>query len=121
MIKVVVTILLLIAVFLLPNHVFAHPGRTDSSGCHTCRTNCPKWGLDYGEYHCHGGYKTAPKSTAPTYSKIPTSTPYTSLKTTPIYNSKLSLAESSTNDNSSIFYLVGVGVIYWLFRKWRQK
>jgi len=32
---------------------FAHPGRTDSSGCHTCKTNCPNWGLLYGEYHCH--------------------------------------------------------------------
>lgn len=31
----------------------AHPGRTDSSGCHTCRTNCPNWGLSTGEYHCH--------------------------------------------------------------------
>jgi len=31
----------------------AHPGRTDSSGCHTCRTNCEDWGLEYGEYHCH--------------------------------------------------------------------
>lgn len=33
----------------------AHPGRTDSSGCHTCRTNCSKWGLRSGQYHCHGG------------------------------------------------------------------
>lgn len=33
----------------------AHPGRTDSNGCHTCRTNCEKWGLEYGEYHCHNG------------------------------------------------------------------
>lgn len=32
---------------------FAHPGRTDSLGCHTCKTNCPNWGLTYGEYHCH--------------------------------------------------------------------
>jgi hypothetical protein len=31
----------------------AHPGGTDSSGCHTCRTNCSDWGLSYGEYHCH--------------------------------------------------------------------
>lgn len=31
----------------------AHPGRTDSSGCHTCHTNCLKWGLSTGEYHCH--------------------------------------------------------------------
>lgn len=36
-----------------PTVTFAHPGRTDSSGCHTCRTNCPNWGLSYSEYHCH--------------------------------------------------------------------
>ena len=44
---------LLISVLLLPAISFAHPGRTDSVGCHTCRTNCPNWGLFYGEYHCH--------------------------------------------------------------------
>ena len=32
-----------------------HPGGTDASGCHTCRTNCSRWGLKTGEYHCHGG------------------------------------------------------------------
>lgn len=32
---------------------YSHPGRTDASECHTCRTNCEKWGLKYGEYHCH--------------------------------------------------------------------
>lgn len=37
------------------NDVYAHPGRTDSNGCHTCRTNCEKWGLGYGQYHCHNG------------------------------------------------------------------
>ena len=35
--------------------VYAHPGRTDSDGCHTCKTNCSKWGLEDGEYHCHNG------------------------------------------------------------------
>lgn len=47
---------LLIALFcfsFFPLVSFAHPGRTDSSGCHTCRTNCPNWGLSSGEYHCH--------------------------------------------------------------------
>jgi len=39
--------------------VLAHPGRTDSSGCHTCRTNCASWGLSYGEYHCHSGSSTS--------------------------------------------------------------
>lgn len=36
-----------------PAVTFAHPGKTDSVGCHTCRTNCSNWGLSYGEYHCH--------------------------------------------------------------------
>jgi len=39
--------------FLNPLVAFAHPGGTDSSGCHTCRTNCANWGLSTGEYHCH--------------------------------------------------------------------
>ena len=38
-----------------PNVVLAHPGRTVSNGCHKCNTNCAKWGLDTGEYHCHNG------------------------------------------------------------------
>jgi len=42
-----------LALSLGPEVTFAHPGRTDSVGCHTCRTNCPNWGLSYGEYHCH--------------------------------------------------------------------
>jgi len=33
---------------------FAYPGRTDRYGGHTCRTNCYKWGLRYGQYHYHG-------------------------------------------------------------------
>lgn len=33
----------------------AHPGRTDANGGHTCRTNCEKWGLQYGQYHYHNG------------------------------------------------------------------
>lgn len=47
----------LLIVFLItlaiPSISFAHPGRTDASGCHTCRTNCASWGLSTGEYHCH--------------------------------------------------------------------
>ncbi len=40
---------------LAPIPAHAHPGRTDSSGGHTCRTNCDSWGLGQGEYHSHGG------------------------------------------------------------------
>jgi hypothetical protein len=42
----------------------AHPGRTDSSGGHTCRTNCEKWGLQYGEYHYHNGGRSTSSSSS---------------------------------------------------------
>ncbi len=46
----------ILCIFLfIPNPVLAHPGRTDSNGCHTCKSNCSSWGLEYGEYHCHNG------------------------------------------------------------------
>lgn len=51
MIKLILATLTVI--FWLSPVVLAHPGNTDTSGCHTCRTNCPSWGLSYGEYHCH--------------------------------------------------------------------
>ena len=44
---------LVISILAFPNISFAHPGRTDSSGGHTCRTNCTNWGLSSGEYHYH--------------------------------------------------------------------
>jgi hypothetical protein len=47
--------------------VHAHPGRTDSSGGHTCRTNCASWGYGQGEYHYHGGGRASGESTGSTY------------------------------------------------------
>lgn len=64
--------------------VSAHPGGTDSSGCHVCRTNCPSWGLQTGQYHCHdgsggGGGSPAPPpaDTAPPPPPPPTAPPTT--------------------------------------------
>lgn len=48
----------------IPMVASAHPGRTDSSGCHTCRTNCSSWGLSSGEYHCHNA-KALPQPKEP--------------------------------------------------------
>src|SRR3954469_17770347 len=45
----------LLAFFIFAPSDHAHPGRTDGSGGHTCRTNCASWGLATGEYHTHGG------------------------------------------------------------------
>ena len=47
--------LVLVPALLSVSIASAHPGRTDSSGGHTCRTNCSSWGLSTDEYHYHGG------------------------------------------------------------------
>ncbi len=46
-------ILIFFILVIFPITIFAHPGKTDANGCHVCRTNCEKWGLSDGEYHCH--------------------------------------------------------------------
>lgn len=53
-----VKIFIIFVLLILPISVFAHPGRTDANGCHVCRSNCERWGLSNGEYHCHN--KPAP-------------------------------------------------------------
>ena len=60
--KILVFVLSFITI--LPIVTFAHPGRTDSAVCHTCRTNCASWGLSTGEYHCHRS-KGVPQPLAP--------------------------------------------------------
>ncbi|MGG0720250.1 YHYH domain-containing protein [Robertmurraya massiliosenegalensis] len=48
--------LIFVLLLFFPLVTLAHPGGTDSSGGHTCRTNCEKWGLEYGEYHYHNSH-----------------------------------------------------------------
>jgi len=48
--------------------VMAHPGKTDSKGCHYCRSNCASWGLRNGEYHCHNGGGSSSNSSSPSSS-----------------------------------------------------
>jgi LPXTG-motif cell wall-anchored protein len=65
--KVIYFFILILSFLAVSNFANAHPGRTDSSGCHTCRTNCPDWGLNYGEYHCHNA-KVLPQPEEPIHS-----------------------------------------------------
>ncbi len=90
---------LIILSFIAPSISFAHPGRTDSSGGHTCRTNCANWGLSTGEYHYHkskgvsqakepikstyGAQGTGYTTPAPEY-KIPASSVKTPVINTPV-------------------------------------
>ncbi|MFD0590535.1 YHYH domain-containing protein [Paenibacillus sp. GCM10027627] len=53
----------------------AHPGRTDSSGGHYCRTNCAKWGLADGEYHTHNGGSTSSSSSSSSSKPVDTRSP----------------------------------------------
>jgi endonuclease YncB( thermonuclease family) len=97
LLSIMVTTLLLISAL---SPVSAQPGRTDANGGHTCRTNCEKWGLEYGEYHYHNGGsssngsstkkpaaakpKPAPKQTAKPQQK-PAPKPNTKPKPAPAY------------------------------------
>lgn len=55
--KIITLFLLIIFLSAVATPVFAHPGRTDRRGGHYCRTNCKKWGLNYGQYHYHNKYR----------------------------------------------------------------
>ena len=45
--------LVLLAVALTASPALAHPGGLAADGCHSCRTNCAKWGEVAGERQCH--------------------------------------------------------------------
>jgi hypothetical protein len=72
------TLLLCIYLLCLNQVAYAHPGRTDDSGGHTCRTDCGSWGLEYGEYHTHD-YESdySPSTTVPAQTQDSYSTCYT--------------------------------------------
>ena len=43
-----------LATLSIPSTTYSHPGRTAADGCHYCRTNCDKWGVEWDKRHCHG-------------------------------------------------------------------
>ena len=88
-IGIILTILLIVC-----NGVFAHPGRTDSSGCHTCRTNCSKYGLKTGEYHCHDGSSSKKTTTS---NKSNTKTTTTKKSTSKTNNTKTTIVTKSSD------------------------
>jgi competence protein ComEC len=47
----------ILVLFLAPLITSAHPGRTNKAGMHRCKTNCEKWGEEYGKYHQHKIHK----------------------------------------------------------------
>ena len=76
------TKIILILITFIPTTVFAHPGKTDANGCHYCRTNCAKWGLYNGQYHCHNGGTGGSSSSNNTTKKTTTTTKRSTTKRT---------------------------------------
>jgi hypothetical protein len=124
--------------FAHPSPLFAHPGNTDSAGCHTCRTNCTeRWGIPYGFYHTHypvracGAPPTtnvvtptprpSPKTIKP--SPTPTPTPTPSPTNTPIFTPSPSpeVKGETTQGGSVLNWIAGAGIgsyALWKFIKW---
>ncbi|KGR74634.1 copper amine oxidase N-terminal domain-containing protein [Ureibacillus sinduriensis] len=85
----------------------AHPGRTDSNGGHTCKTNCAKWGYETGEYHYHNGGSSKPSSTSSSSSKPKyVSTPAPVLSTVDVY-----IDDILQNYNPSAYVKKGVTLV----------
>lgn len=76
------TKIILILITFIPTIVFAHPGKTDANGCHYCRTNCAKWGLYNGQYHCHNGGSSGSSSSNNTTKRTTTTKKTTTTRTT---------------------------------------
>ena len=119
-----------ISVIIIP--IFAHPGRTDSSGCHTCRTNCPSWGLSYGEYHCHRSkglpqpkppvksHREGYTEPAPEYEVPVGNIQSTTKKEQQNGSSKEFTAQASQKDTKGIsiwWWIIGMGIVGYIFYK----
>jgi hypothetical protein len=128
-------LLFILVLLLLTSRAYAHPGRTDASGCHTCRTNCANWGLSTGEYHCHNA-KALPQPEEPIHSKYGEGgTGYTypapeykqeninnNVENIPVVNT-VNNSDETNNDNSAgvAVATVGIGGVgYYLFRVFKK-
>lgn len=106
-------IIILFLLLICPNNVFAHPGRTDSNGCHTCRSNCEAWGLHTGEYHCHNqnSYSNSNNSDNSATNNVPVyvNSSNANLKSLTIDGENIDISDtmnfSTVNDNPSIVAL----------------
>jgi hypothetical protein len=88
--------------------VQAHPGGTDSSGCHVCRTNCAQYGLFTGQRHCHNQSSSTPSITPPRAPSTPT-IPRT--PSSPSTNRTPAASTSSSDDYSFIVMIIALGLI----------
>ena len=94
------TKILLILITFIPTTVFAHPGKTDANGCHYCRTNCAKWGLYNGQYHCHNSGTSGSSSSNNTTKRTTTTKKTTTTRTTTTSTSTTTTQIIKNNDTT---------------------
>ena len=75
---------------------FAHPGNTDSSGGHTCRTNCASWGYTTGAYHYHNRTRSPYRPPTSTLSDSEPDAPVTTVAPSP---ASTTVVTSSSSDS----------------------
>ena len=94
------TKIILILITFIPTIVFAHPGKTDANGCHYCRTNCAKWGLYNGQYHCHNSGTSGSSSSNNTTKRTTTTKKTTTTRTTTTSTSTTTTQVIKNNDTT---------------------
>ena len=94
------TKIILILITFIPTIVFAHPGKTDANGCHYCRTNCAKWGLYNGQYHCHNSGTSGSSSSNNTTKRTTTTKKTTTTRTTTTSTSTTTTQIIKNNDTT---------------------
>ncbi|KIL35203.1 competence protein [Cohnella kolymensis] len=99
----------IILILFTTNSALAHPGRTDGSGGHTCRTNCEKWGLDQGEYHYHNGGSTKAPAPAPSKPSSKSSAVLKADKLKPPAKGKLSVYFLNVGQGDATFIKTAAG------------
>lgn len=112
--KILILLLLVFSIAFNMISVQAHPGGTDSSGCHVCRTNCAQHGLFTGQRHCHNQRSTVPSITPPSTPRTtpsPNTTPTPRTPTSPSTNRTPNSVNSSDDDYRFIVMIIAIGVI----------
>ena len=94
------TKIILILITFIPTIVFAHPGKTDANGWYYCRTNCAKWGLYNGQYHCHNSGTSGSSSSNNTTKRTTTTKKTTTTRTTTTSTSTTTTQIIKNNDTT---------------------
>ncbi len=68
-------ILSLVVLLAVAPLAYSHPGGLDSKGCHTCRTNCEKYGIPDGYYHRNDPLSACTEEDTSNVTSSPTTTP----------------------------------------------